>query len=104
MTTPTVRRGSAILMQDYSSMSSARVCQALGLYKLKKVIEAQLSIAIGVSFLDHLLDLLVGNLLAQIVHDVFQLACADTALLSLSKTMKASRISSTESVSCSFEA
>merc|ERR1719506_2777596 len=81
MSTPTVQRGNAKLMQNYSSMSSARVCQALGLYKLKKVIEAQLSIAIGVSLLDHLFDLFVGNLLAQIVHDVFQLAGADAATL-----------------------
>ena len=72
--------------------------------QVHKLLTVHLPICVHVHCLDHLLHLLVVQLLAQLGYHVPPLSCADQTLLSLLKMRKASQVWSSLSPAFTFQA
>merc|ERR1712061_468322 len=71
-----------LVMRDRGSIRELRgpVLESLGHHHLHKLLVVDLAIAVDVRFPNHLINLLVGELLTQVCHDMAQLRGTDKAI------------------------
>merc|ERR1712146_15172 len=82
-----------------TSGSHQQATRLLGHHDLDELLVVDLAVTVNVRLADHLIDLLVRQLLAKVGHDVAQLSSGNEAVAVLVEDTKASLSSSSESVS-----